>query len=322
LAGDRAAISTALGVKVSWSRRRPVMNKKWIWGRELLEQWGILDFDLLGFMREGLTPYTGQGRMIVDREILPRKKETMEEIELRIRADEKRIEGIYASQPSSTGRSGEYTQWHKPLTEAEIKVKAKEEYENQQGIPIYPPDKEVTSFRLPRGEEGASRTLSRITAFLFKSEDVNRFAKEHGLPLIGQPADDGNALAKEDQSTEKPLRRLEIPEAMEVKEKQKQAEPRSKNKSPGLPFVHSPDFRSIRKDGKEFTLTSKQAQVIQMLSEAKEAGTPDLGQGYVIEKVSGETSIRRIRDFFKADLDAWKALLEPGNKKGTFRLKI
>lgn len=85
-------------------------------------------------------------------------------------------------------------------------------------------------------------------------------------------------------------------------------------------FKHSPDFRSINKNGKEFTLTSKQAQVIQMLFEAREGKTPDLGQSYIIEQVSPDTSMKRLKDYFKRNPKAWKALIESSGK-GIFRLK-
>lgn len=100
-------------------------------------------------------------------------------------------------------------------------------------------------------------------------------------------------------------------------ERREQAEAGSK-----LPFEHSPDFRSINKNGVKFTLTPKQTQVIEMLFNEFEKGTFDLGQGYIIEKVSPYTSTTRLRDIFKGNIEAWKALIKPGNKKGTFRLNI
>ena len=85
-------------------------------------------------------------------------------------------------------------------------------------------------------------------------------------------------------------------------------------------FRHSDDFRSINKDGREFTLTPNQAHVVQMLFEAWENKTPDLGQAHIIEEVSPDTSTKRLRDLFKTNLAAWKELIETV-KKGTFRLK-
>ena len=86
-------------------------------------------------------------------------------------------------------------------------------------------------------------------------------------------------------------------------------------------FKHSQDFRSINKNGKKFTLTPKQTQVIQILFKAQERKTPEMSQPYIIEEVSPDTSTRRVRDLFKNNIAAWKALIEQGSKKGTIRLK-
>jgi hypothetical protein len=90
----------------------------------------------------------------------------------------------------------------------------------------------------------------------------------------------------------------------------------------GTGFTHSPDFRSINKDGKIFELTPAQAQVVKILWKAKEVGTPALGRDYIIEQVSPDTSIKRIREYFRKNPEAFKALIESGSKKGTVRLKI
>jgi len=85
-------------------------------------------------------------------------------------------------------------------------------------------------------------------------------------------------------------------------------------------ITHSPDFRSINKRGLEYSLTSKQAQVYQILWDAYESGTPDVGQDYLLEEVS--PSVKRLRDVFKSNIAAWKELIGSGNTKGTFRLKM
>lgn len=102
-------------------------------------------------------------------------------------------------------------------------------------------------------------------------------------------------------------------------------EPQGMNGQPKEEEIsHSPDFRTVTKRGIPYTLTSKQAEVYKMLWDAREGGTPDLGQGYIIERVSGETATRRIKDFFKKThegREAWDQLIGPGKRKGTFRLK-
>ena len=86
-------------------------------------------------------------------------------------------------------------------------------------------------------------------------------------------------------------------------------------------LTFSPDFCCVNKDGENITLTSKQSHVIQTLLEAQRGKNPELTQAYIIEKVSPDTSTRRLRDFFKGNPQAWKALIEKGSRKGTFRLK-
>jgi hypothetical protein len=88
----------------------------------------------------------------------------------------------------------------------------------------------------------------------------------------------------------------------------------------GEEFTHSPDFRSINKDGKPFLLTSKQAQVIQMLYDAHKEGLPGLGKDRILEDVSGGS---RLRDIFKSNPEAFKVLIKISEKRrGIYRLNI
>ncbi len=78
-------------------------------------------------------------------------------------------------------------------------------------------------------------------------------------------------------------------------------------------FEHSPDYRWIRiKDG-DYELTSRQAQVIELLHST---GTP-LGDAYIMEQL--ELGDRRLRDVFKGS-PLWQTFIV-GNDKGLFRLE-
>jgi hypothetical protein len=92
------------------------------------------------------------------------------------------------------------------------------------------------------------------------------------------------------------------------------------SKPPGAPFTHSDDYRSVTIRGQNFTLTSQQAHVIQILDESRRNGFPDVGKDYLLEKL--ETPNTRLRDSFKSDPLAWKALVMTGTKKGTVRLNV
>lgn len=83
-------------------------------------------------------------------------------------------------------------------------------------------------------------------------------------------------------------------------------------------FSPSQDYRSVSIHSKNFTLTSRQAQVIQILDESRKGGHPDVGQDYILEQLGSPNS--RLSDTFKSNRDAWKALVISGKKKGTKRL--
>jgi len=89
--------------------------------------------------------------------------------------------------------------------------------------------------------------------------------------------------------------------------------------SPNGDFRASPGFRSVRWRGQRYTFSSRQAQAVQILHEAHQSGTPDVGQDHILEEV--ESRGRRLRDLFK-DHPAWKRLIVRGKGKGTFRLDI
>ncbi len=85
-------------------------------------------------------------------------------------------------------------------------------------------------------------------------------------------------------------------------------------------FRYSPDFRTVNLRGKVYVLTTSQAVVVQCLWENYEQGTPDIGQGYLLEELLGGTRIR-LKDVFKHS-DALGELIVAGKKRGTVRLNI
>ena len=87
-------------------------------------------------------------------------------------------------------------------------------------------------------------------------------------------------------------------------------------------FIHGPDFRCVRIRGALYTLSSREAEITQMLYELYRNGTPDVGQEYIINEVCGpESNIKRLKDLF-SDKRVWKALVAKGKRSGTFRLNI
>lgn len=83
-------------------------------------------------------------------------------------------------------------------------------------------------------------------------------------------------------------------------------------------FNHSEDYRSVAFHGGTYTLTSRQAQVVQLLHEAQQRGQA-LSQDYILEKL--ETPASRLRDTFK-ESGLWGTLIVRGEKRGMYRLNV
>ena len=84
-------------------------------------------------------------------------------------------------------------------------------------------------------------------------------------------------------------------------------------------FRHSPDYRSVRLNGKLYALTPLAAQAIQLLHEQFMQGTPEIGKDYILEELGSPS--KRLRDIFQCCED-WKELVVPGEKRGTYRINL
>jgi hypothetical protein len=85
-------------------------------------------------------------------------------------------------------------------------------------------------------------------------------------------------------------------------------------------FSHSPDYRAVTIRGKKFTLTAQQASMIEILHEAYKCGNPDVSIADILERLEKNSS--RWQDTWKSSLDARKALIRSGKRKGTLRLAL
>lgn len=88
---------------------------------------------------------------------------------------------------------------------------------------------------------------------------------------------------------------------------------------PAPGFRHSVDFRSAIWDGQPYSFTPQQAQVVEMLLDAYLNGTPDLGQGYLLDRIG--TTAGELRFTFR-DNAAWGTLVVNGGTRGAFRLAL
>jgi len=100
---------------------------------------------------------------------------------------------------------------------------------------------------------------------------------------------------------------------------EKQVDKRAASTSAPRDFQHSDDYRSVVFEGERHTLTSQQAQIVEMLHNAHSSGTPDLGKDYILEKLG--TPASRLRDTFKRS-KLWGTLIVVGAKRGTCRLNL
>lgn len=84
-------------------------------------------------------------------------------------------------------------------------------------------------------------------------------------------------------------------------------------------FNHSEDYRSIRWRGESYSLTSRQAQVVEMLWQAHHQGSLEVSKDYILEKLGSPSS--RLRDSFRRS-ELWGHVIVPGSKRGTYRLNL
>ena len=81
--------------------------------------------------------------------------------------------------------------------------------------------------------------------------------------------------------------------------------------------AHSDDFRSVRWYGTTYALTGSQAQVVKLLWQAWENGTPDVSGAALLE--AADASSERLRDLFPRHA-GWGTMIVSGGTRGTYRL--
>jgi hypothetical protein len=91
-------------------------------------------------------------------------------------------------------------------------------------------------------------------------------------------------------------------------------------KSAREPFRYSPDYRSVSLRGQSFSLTVRQAEIIQILHNEWKSNAPDVSGHYILAKL--ETDSSRLIDSFRSNKEAYKALVRKGEKRGTYRLNL
>ena len=96
-------------------------------------------------------------------------------------------------------------------------------------------------------------------------------------------------------------------------------DPEPPQPSSGVPeFRAAKDYKLVYLGDQEFSLTSTQAEVVEILREAYlQTGIPELGQDYIRERLGWKET--RVRDVFKRSR-AWGKLISSGKTPGSVRL--
>lgn len=90
--------------------------------------------------------------------------------------------------------------------------------------------------------------------------------------------------------------------------------------TPSNGFHHSDDYRYIRLNDEEFTLTSRQASIIENIHTQRSNGITQVSTQKIMVDLGIKSS--RLRDSFKSNPKAFKALIRSGDRSGMVSLNI
>lgn len=161
---------------------------------ELKLHWGILDFELLKFIRNGLSAYDRFGRRtITESQVEYEKEETLSELRQRLYLRESKHE----TQRIEKNNSAEYRAnaqrlgielpppetYDDKIICARVEKRIMEEYDQLPSFPVVPRDRRLIPAEL--SDDDLQALLDEINTFNFTVEDINIFAELNGLKLIG-----------------------------------------------------------------------------------------------------------------------------------------
>ena len=154
----------------------------WLSGHVLVYHWDIKDSELYHYIRKGLQAYTNKGIPVIHPDVLTKKKKSIEQIVLSIRAEITHNENVAKSKtPGPTRKIHPYI----PPTEDEIQERAKKEFETQRRTPVYPSTPHViNSFKTYTDRRKMRDAINEALSYIFDIEEVNKFANVNGLPTV------------------------------------------------------------------------------------------------------------------------------------------
>ena len=168
---------------------------KYVSSDELKKYWGIPDFHLLQFIRDGLTAIDQTGRStITESQVAFEKGESKDELRLRLYLRESKHE----TQRIEKNNSSEYRlnahnlgiELPSPEIYDDQKVKQRvearvaEEYDRLPSFPVVPFGRRLIPDELK--ELDLRKLLREIKTFHFNIQDINKFAQLHGLKIIDE----------------------------------------------------------------------------------------------------------------------------------------
>ncbi len=87
-------------------------------------------------------------------------------------------------------------------------------------------------------------------------------------------------------------------------------------------FKHSGDYCFIVKNGESYSLTKLQAAMIKKLHKEYKNGTPEVNLEHLFEEAGSSSDNPRLKDVFKGDEAALRALIATGSRKGLAKLNL
>ena len=82
-------------------------------------------------------------------------------------------------------------------------------------------------------------------------------------------------------------------------------------------LLHTPDYTTVKWCDEVYHFTPMQAEVVRVLHNYQREGLDELRGAFILEKI--ESGSRSLSDLFK-DSPAWKTLVLPGSKRGSYKL--
>ena len=144
-------------------------------------------------------------------------------------------------------------------------------------------------------------------------------------PVQSENPPETRILAESRIHTEKPSQNPPLPpktlEMAQIQKPQNHSEVSQNAQSESSrAWEHSEDFRVVSAFGKTWNLTLYQSRAVEKLWKAWDNRVPEMHQAAILEGI--EACSKRLRDVFKSNMEAYRALITTGERKGTFRLNI